>query len=131
MLDNHFVVSQHFVLFCLIFLHFYIKILKIKVKNKENENFDQHLECASLKPWSNYTTSSPYALGKDNGKPPSSPLHYIIYVTDESCNFGIEDCLTLNCTLKYCLLSHEMKHALRVKNCLYFDVELIFKLMTK
>ena len=44
---------------------------------------------------------------------------------------GIEDCFTLNCTLKYCRISQERKRTLRVKNCLYFDVELFLELMTK
>ena len=46
-------------------------------------------------------------------------------------NFVIEDCFALNCTLKYCRLSQEKKRTLRVKNCLYFDVELFLEVMTK
>ena len=34
----------------------------------------------------------------------------VIYVTDESSDFGIEECLALNCNLKYCRISHEIKH---------------------
>ena len=45
---------------------------------------------------------------------------HCIYVTDESCNFGIEDCLALNCTLKCCRISHEMKRTLRVKKLFVF-----------
>ena len=52
-----------------------------------------------------------------------------IYVTERNSNFGIEDCFTLNCNLKYCCISHEIKRTSRIKNRLYFDVELIFKLM--
>ena len=35
-----------------------------------------------------------------------------ICVMDESCNFGIEDCLALNCNLKYCRISQEIKWAI-------------------
>ena len=44
----------------------------------------------------------------------TKPISYV-HVTDERSNFGIEDCLALNCSLKYCLISHEMKRTLRVK----------------
>ena len=54
-----------------------------------------------------------------------------MHVTERYCNFGIEDCFALNCTLKYCRISQEKKHTLRVKNCLYFDVELFLELMLK
>ena len=54
-----------------------------------------------------------------------------IYVRERNSNFGIEDCFALNCTLKYCCISQEKKRTLRVKNCLYFDVELFLELMTK
>ena len=59
------------------------------------------------------------------------PLGETIYVMERNSNFGIEVCFALNCTLKYCRISHEIKCTLRVKNCLYLDVELFFKLMTK
>ena len=42
----------------------------------------------------------------------------------------LEDCFTLNCTLKLTCRSQEKKRTLRVKNCLYFDVELFLELMT-
>ena len=34
------------------FPHFWIKILKKRAKNREKEDFDQHLEYASPKRWS-------------------------------------------------------------------------------
>ena len=52
----------------------------------------------------------------------------LMYVTVRNSNFGIEDCFALNRTLKYCSISQEKECTLRVKNCLYFDVEL-FTLM--
>ena len=58
-------------------------------------------------------------------------LKMLIYVTERNSNFGIVDCFALNCTLKYCRISQGKKHTLRVKNCLYFDVELFLELMTK
>ena len=32
-----------------------------------------------------------------------------IDVTERRSNFGIEDCLALNCNLNYCRISHEIK----------------------
>ena len=54
-----------------------------------------------------------------------------MYVAERNSNFGIEDCFTLNCTLKYCCIPQEKERTLRVKNCLYFNIELFLKLMTK
>ena len=59
---------------------------------------------------------------------PTRPFHiylitHLIYVTERRSNFGIQDCFALNCNLKYCRISHEMKRTLRVNNRLYFDVE--------
>ena len=54
-----------------------------------------------------------------------------MYVTERISNFVIEDCFVINCTLKFCCISQEKKRTLRVKNCLYFGVELFLELMTK
>ena len=43
----------------------------------------------------------------------------------------LEDCFTLNCTLKFICSSQEKKRTLRVKNCLYLDVGMFLQLMTK
>ena len=52
-------------------------------------------------------------------------------VTERNFNFRIEDCFALNRTLKYCCSPQEKERTLRVKNCLYFDIELFLELMTK
>ena len=54
-----------------------------------------------------------------------------IYVTDRNCNFEVEDCSALNCNLSSLIVfPKEKRRTLRVKNCLFFDVELFLKLMT-
>ena len=55
----------------------------------------------------------------------------LMNVTERNFNFGIEDCFSLNFTLKHCRISQGKKRTLRVKNCLYFDVELFLELVTK
>ena len=66
----------------------------------------------------------------------SAPNHYfqkffVMHVTERMSDFALENCFALNCTLKLCSVSQEKKRTLRVKNCLYFDVEWFHKLMIK
>ena len=58
-------------------------------------------------------------------------MYVCMYVTERNSNFGIEDCFALNRTLKFCCIPQGKRRTLRVKNCLYFDTELFFELMTK
>ena len=52
-----------------------------------------------------------------------------IYVTEKNCNFDVEDCLALNCTLKYFCISPEKERTLRVKKLFVFiNIKQVFLL---
>ena len=53
----------------------------------------------------------------------SRSIPVLIYVTERNCNFGKEDCLALNCTLKYCRIPQEKK----TKSFYSFQVSYLFR----